>query len=146
MVLICIIIFVSLQSCVARKDSPAPGCIENLFFPSMGGCFGRSVILDIQVEPEIDCLLVEADNCNGGVLDIKNSCEEDFLLDEYRIESSSRMTFDVEEMQDGNFSLIETDINFSVYIPENDTIIILDGLIMDRQVKITYTKTKALCE
>jgi len=36
----------------------------------VGGCWGKSAIIDIKVEPAIDCLKIEVNNCNGGILEV----------------------------------------------------------------------------
>jgi hypothetical protein len=135
-----------LSSCVIKKDSPAPGCIEYVGIPSAGGCFGKTVILDIQVEPVMDCLAVEANNCNGGVLEIKNSCEEIVVVEGFEIPASGRATFDVVAMEDGQLSLQEIYSNFSEFVPEKDTLVMLNGLVNSQEIEITFTKTRALCE
>ena len=135
-----------LSGCVITKESPAPGCIEYVGVPIAGGCFGRTVILDIQVEPEIECLEARANNCNGGVFEIINDCDEEVFLEGFRIAPSSRITFDVAESEDGNFSFTEIWTNFSEYIPEEDTTVKMNGSMNDQEIMITFLKTKALCE
>ena len=61
----------------SEDDNPAPGCRESFGF---GGCFGTTVILDLSMEPESECLEIEVNNCNGGGLDVDNDCQEDLVL------------------------------------------------------------------
>ena len=70
-----------LAGCIVTKDSPAPGCRETLGFAPVGGCLGKTVILDLDVEPEVECLAIGVNNCNGGVLEVRNACSEALVLD-----------------------------------------------------------------
>ena len=47
---------VLLGGCVVKKDSPAPGCVEYWGLSPLGGCFGTTAIIDLEVEPEHACL------------------------------------------------------------------------------------------
>lgn len=62
------------------KDSPAPGCIVHRGISS-GGCSGKTIIRDLKIEPEIPCLHIEINNCNGGVLTIYNKCGRDLKIE-----------------------------------------------------------------
>lgn len=63
----------------APREMQAPGCIKSAGL-TIGGCFGKTLIKDLQIAPEIPCLRISVNNCNGGVLEIGNNCEEDLRL------------------------------------------------------------------
>ena len=106
-VIVCTLI---LSGCIV-KDSPAPGCVQSIGLPLAGGCFGKTAIVDLKVAgPE--CVVVEANNCNGGILEIRNSCPDTLQLSGMEILPSSSVSLDVIETE-GGFMLTETDSNFS---------------------------------
>jgi len=90
--LIILIVFVLYGCSDPSTESPAPGCRKSF---GMGGCFGKTVILDVAVEPAVDCLQFEGDNCNGGVLDVKNSCSENLVLGDVTVPAEEFAGFDV---------------------------------------------------
>jgi hypothetical protein len=136
----------SLSSCIVTKDSPAPGCVESLGFSMMGGCFGQTAILDLTAEPEIACLEFTVNNCNGGVLEVNNSCEETLVFDGVEIPSSGSANLDVVEEVGGRYSLRDVGGNFSDYIPDEDKRIAVTGVLGSQEVEVTFTKTAQLCE
>jgi len=131
--------------CMVKKDSPAPGCIEYWGPSPMGGCFGTTAILDLEVEPQLECLEVTVNNCNGGVLEVSNSCSEVLTLGQIAIQPGQRhVGLDVGR-QDGQHVLITVDSNFSQYIPEQDERVEIAGMLGRREVRISFVKTRALC-
>ncbi len=134
-----------LSGCITVKDSPAPGCIEYVGFPAAGGCSGKTAILDLSVEPEEACLDITANNCNGGVLEIHNECDETFTLGGVPIGPGDYVSLDVVKEDDG-FSLVEVSSNFSEYIPQVDEKIELVGVLGSREIWVRFTKTRQLCE
>jgi hypothetical protein len=145
---ICILLMLlsAVAGCVV-EDSPAPGCIKYLFGGApTGGCFGKSVITDLKVEPAIDCLTIEVNNCNGGILEVSNSCDEPFVLGSVEISPSEyNVGLDVLGKEDGHYLLAVTYSNFSSYIPQENELIELVGTLGDQEVWVSYIKTKALC-
>ena len=134
------------SGCVLVKDSPAPGCREYWGIAPMGGCFGKSVITDLTVEPELDCLSIEVNNCNGGILEISNDCDESFVLGGVVIEPSEHCVgLDVLAREDDTHLLTRTDSNFSDYIPDEDEHIELVGILGEQEVSVSYVKTCTLC-
>ena len=135
-----------LSGCIVTKDSPAPGCVESIGLPMSGGCFGKTIISDVTVEPEIECLVITANNCNGGVLEVNNSCNETLLFDGVEIPSLDRVSLDVVEEGGGTYSLIDVSSNFSDYIPKENKRITITGWLGGQEVKVVFTKTAQLCE
>ena len=134
-------------ACVIVKDSPAPGCVEYWGMPMIGGCFGKSVIEDLRVEPMMDCLKIEVNNCNGGILEVSNYCDEPFILGGVEIgPSGHNVGLDVLGKEDGSYILTATGSNFSDYIPEEDELIELVGMLGNREVRVSYVKTRKLCD
>lgn len=134
----------TLSGCILR-DSPAPGCIESIGLPSAGGCFGKTAIVDLEVVSAPDCVMMDVNNCNGGVLEIRNTCEEIIRLDGIEISPSGSINLDIIENQ-GSIEVIETDRNISQYIPEVDRRIMIIGVVGNQTIKLAFTKTKPLCE
>jgi len=144
--LLFLVLMLLMSGCIVRKDSPAPGCIEYWGIPPIGGCSGKTVIQDLQVEPEVDCLTVEVNNCNGGVLEIKNACGERLVLGGVEIEPSDGLvSLDVLKKESGQYLLAETASNFALYIPREDERIEIWGTLGSQKVKVSFTKTKELC-
>lgn len=130
------------------EDSPAPGCVKYSFGCSpAGGCFGKSIIEDLSVEPEIDCITIEVNNCNGGILEVSNACDEPFVLGGVEIAPHEHnVGLDVLGQENGVWLLTETATNFSDYIPAEDELIEILGTLGTQQVQVSYIKTKKLCE
>jgi hypothetical protein len=146
MPIIVVLLALLLSGCIVTQDSPAPGCVRSIGLPMSGGCFGKTVILDLTIEPENECLVITANNCNGGVLEVDNSCHETLVLDGVEIPSSDHVSLDVIEEESGTYSLSEVSSNFSTYIPEEDKSITITGLLGNQEVKVAFTKTAQLCE
>jgi len=140
-VILCMLI---LSGCIV-KDSPAPGCIESIGIPSAGGCFGKTAIVDLEVLSAPECVVVEANNCNGGVLEIRNTCDEAIQLEGIEILPSRLMSLDMKEAE-GSIEVLETDSNFSQYIPDVDERIEITGVVGNQTIKLAFTKTKPLCK
>ena len=135
------------SGCAVRKDSPAPGCVEYWGFPPMGGCAGKTVIQNLRVEPDLDCLTIEVNNCNGGVLEVRNACSEMLVLGGVEIEASTGpVSLDVQKGESGEYHLVETASNFALYVPQENERIELQGDLGAQEVKISFTKTKELCQ
>jgi len=133
--------------CLIKEDSPAPGCIEYWGPAPTGGCFGKSVVMDLTVEPLIECLSIEANNCNGGILEVSNACDEVFVLGGMDVgPGEQNVGLDVVGEEDGSHVLSRTASNFSNYLPEENEAIELMGALGDREVRVSFTKTKALCD
>jgi len=145
--LVAVLTTLLLSGCVVVKDSPAPGCVEYLGIGPMGGCFGKTALLDLTVSPEINCLDIEVNNCNGGVLEIQNGCAEALTFDGVEIASGETITLDVVVVKEGDgHRLVEISSNFSEYVPEWDEHVEVSGQLDGRDVTITFTKTAPLCE
>jgi len=134
------------SGCVLVKDSPAPGCREYWGLAPIGGCFGKSVITDLKVEPELDDLVIEVNNCNGGILEITNGYDEPFLLGGVEIDALEHcVSLDVAGKEGGRYLLTRTGSNFSEYVPEEDELIELVGTVGEQELRISYVKTGRLC-
>jgi len=144
--IIAVLLALLLSSCIVTKDSPAPGCVKSIGLPIMGGCFGKTVILDLTIEPENECLVITVNNCNGGVLEVDNSCHETLVLDGISIPSSDRVSLDLIEEENGMVSLSDVGCNFSDYIPEENKSIAITGLLGSQEIRVAFTKTAQLCE
>jgi hypothetical protein len=138
-------LLVTSVACVIQ-DSPAPGCVKYWPFAPMGGCSGKSAIKDLEVEPAIECLTIEVNNCNGGILEVSNHCNEPFVLGRVEIGPSEyNIGLDVLGKEEGRYLLTRSNSNFSDYIPQENELIELVGTLGDKEVRVSYIKTKELC-
>jgi len=112
----------------------------------MGDCFGKTAILNVAVEPAVDCLQVEGDNCNGGLPDIRNHCSEDLVLANVTAPAGEYSSLDVVREADGSFSLKAVDYNFSEFKPEEEPALSFTGLISSQEITFSFTKTAPLCD
>ena len=142
---LCVALVLSLSGCVV-KDSPAPGCVESIGLPMAGGCFGKTAILDLAVEPEIECLVVDVNNCNGGVLEVWNRCDETLVLGGVEVSPPDHVGLDVVEEEGGAYGLVEVSSNFSDHVPEADREIEIVGTLGAQEIRLAFTKTAKLCE
>jgi len=100
----------------------------------------------LAVEPETECLTIAVNNCNGGVLEVHNGCDETLVLGGVEIPSSDRVSLDVVEGDDGEYRLADVSSNFSDYVPEADTTIDVAGTLAEQEIRLAFTKTAKLCE
>lgn len=134
-----------LSGCVIVKDSPAPGCVERVGLPMMGGCFGKTALLDLTVEPATECLAISVNNCNGGVLDVRNNCDEPFVLGGIEVPPLESVTLDA-VAKGGEYALQEAYSNFIQYVPDTDASVEFTGQLGEQEIRVAFTKTAALCE
>lgn len=134
-----------LSGCMVTKDSPAPGCVEHVGFSGAGGCFGKTAIIDLSIEPETECLDITANNCNGGILEIHNDCGEEFILGGETIAPGDLVSLDL--VKEGTrYTLVEVSSNFSEYVGRTDERIELTGTLGGQEIVVAFTKTGPLCE
>ncbi len=140
-----LLVSVLLAGCLVKKDSPAPGCVEYWGLAPMGGCFGKTAIVDLRVEPEMECLQVSVNNCNGGILEVSNSCAEILFLSRITIHpGENNVGLDLGRENDEYF-LQRADSNFSQYIPAEGEAVEILGMMGAVEVRITFNKTSELC-
>lgn len=137
----------SLSGCgILYLNSEAPGCTRVLFGISAGGCSGTTVIRDVQIEPQIECLKkVAANNCNGGMLEFSNFCEKALIFGDVAINDYVN-SLDVIRDDAGNWIAVESTGNFTQEIVEKDTRITLNGTLGDQEVTLSFTKSAPLCD
>jgi hypothetical protein len=112
--LLLLIFILSLAGC----SSPAPGC--NTHIPwSYGGCFGKSAITDLSVTPSFDCLSIDTNNCNGGIIVISNLCNETVTIGKETIVPNSRHKGYGLSKEGNEYLLIPAVENWENYIPDN---------------------------
>ncbi len=135
-----------LSACIVTKDSPAPGCIKTIGCAGTGGCLGKTAILDLNVKPEHECLDITVNNCNGGVLEIQNSCPETLLLGGLELVPPDYVSLDVVQGPGGAYSLLDVHGNYSDYVPQEEQHIALTGWLGNQEIEVTFTKTAPLCQ
>ena len=134
-------------SCGGSEVSPAPGCnTGGGCFPVMGGCFGKTVIQDLVVTGGSDCLRIGVNNCNGGVIDIENDCQNDLIFNQVIIQPGDSMTLDLFQTTEGQFEFIQIASNFSEFVPKTNQRIEITGTMEDKSVRIAFVKTAPLCD
>ena len=145
-VLFIILSGISLTGCgIPYWVSDAPGCTR-VIGAKMGGCSGTTVIRDVQIEPQIDCLKkVEANNCNGGMLEFSNFCGQPLIFGDVAIDNYIN-SLDVIRDDAGNWIPVESNGNFTREIVEKDTRITLNGTLGDQKVSLSFTKSAPLCD
>jgi hypothetical protein len=111
-----------------------------------GGCSGKTAILDLSVAPAIACLDIAVNNCNGGVIEVDNDCQETLTLGGVEIPPADYVSLDVVEGKDGTYTMRDVSSNFSDYIPPEDRRITLTGVLGGQEIKVAFTKTALLCE
>ncbi len=142
--IVCLIALTA-SGCLVKRDSPAPGCIEYWGPAPMGGCFGKTAILELKVEPQTECLEITVNNCNGGVLEVSNTCAEMLVLDQLTVHPGERHVGLDLDRQNGEYVLKPSGSNFSDYVPSEDAFVEIRGLLGAQEVKISFIKTKELC-
>jgi hypothetical protein len=140
------LLFVTLLSgCIVVRDSPAPGCVKTIGVGAIGGCFGKTVVLDLVVEPEIECLSIAVNNCNGGVLEVQNRCGEALVIEGVEMPAEEYLVLDIAK-DDGRYVPLVTNTNFSDYTPVVDEQVEMTGQLGGQEIAVSFIKTAALCE
>ena len=131
--------------CLRVKDSPAPGCVKYLGLAPIGGCSGKTIITDVEITPTIACLTIEPNNCNGGVLDVVNQCDETLKLGDVEIPPGDHTILDL--VRDGDsVRLVPAASNFSGYTPEDKQTYKFSGSLGAEEITLSFTKTAPLCD
>lgn len=116
----------------------APGCEGAGISPT--GCLGKSLIKDIKVEPTVECLKVEANNCNGGILEIDNKCADDLEVGSKTVRAGSFRLIEFVRDGAGDIRVIEPEGNPDSYNPEKEDTLSAKGKLGETEVIISYTK------
>lgn len=144
---LCIVLSLAGTGCLRVEDSPAPGCVKYVGLAPAGGCFGKSIIRDLKVEPAMPTLVIEANNCNGGVLGIRNLDSQAVNLGGVETGPGEYCILDIQgRLADGAYVLKKTDSNFSGYIPAVDEKVAVAGRLGNREFAVTYIKSCRLCK
>jgi hypothetical protein len=146
-IILLLIAAVTACGCIIVRDSPAPGCIKYIGIPTMGGCSGKTAIINLNIEPKPECIKIEVNNCNGGVLEISNRCTVPLVIGGISIAPQElHASLDIESNKDGRCTLIRTSTNFSRYIPAANEKIDLSGKLGEQAIRVSFTKTAKLCD
>lgn len=86
-----------LTGCVT---SPAPGCSFYLI-PGPTGCFGKTAVSNVSLNPENQCIKLQVNNCLGGSIRVDNKCNEDLNIAGMHISKSDRGTIEVSQLIEG---------------------------------------------
>jgi hypothetical protein len=141
---VCFVIFIIIYLIwgIPIKDSPAPGCKRYLIpgFQPSGGCFSKFAIINVKIEPSIDCLDIKVYNCLSPHITIKNCCGEDIVFQDGKILHKSKYCGE-EYYLEGYEAIARYDT-----APAENTNYKLNGTVRDRNFTIFYTVTKRLCD
>jgi len=124
-------------------STTAPGCY-NKYSPFVGGCFGKNLIRNFKIEPNLpNCLEIRPHTCQGARLEVYNQCDTDVIIDEIKMdEMYNYLLF----TKSGNGTIVGFKGNIDVYpYPAEDENIVVNGKIGDVNFNISYVITKALC-
>lgn len=122
--------------------SEAPGCTRWIG-ANIGGCSGVTAIENLKIEPAIECLTARANNCNGGMIEIWNDCEQTLVIGDLIYPPHNDL--DVIQDAEGNWIPVESDGNFVRQIPAQDIQLTLAGRLGEQEVKLSFTKSAPLC-
>ena len=142
--LVLLVIVFLLNGCIVTKNSPAPGCVRYLGPAPMGGCFGKQIIRDIHLEPAEACLTITANNCNGGVLEMNNHCNQPVMLGGTTMVADQHVSLDVRRDGKG-YHLMRAGGNISEYLPQADEHIMVTGSLGNTPLHLEFVKTEPLC-
>ena len=132
------------------SDIP-PGCNPK-YQGTIGGCNGKAQIEQLKLDGAPSCLYALANNCNGGVVEINNRCEgRNLSLGSLTIAplSNDRGTATAVELEKDNnqkITIKESRGNYASYFPKETEELSIDGDMEGQKVKLSYIKTKQLCE
>ncbi len=132
-----------LVGCIVH-DSPAPGCIERVGPAPLGGCRGKTIIRDLRLEPQSDCLQMVVNNCNGGVVEVRNDCAAPLHFEGLIIPPQGTAALDGVAVE-GGYILTETAGNFALTTPAHDLSLTFVGELGGSPITLTFTKTAPLC-
>ncbi len=133
-----VFLLVFLSGCII-KNSPAPGCIKYWPVRPIGGCFSRFAIINTRIEPPIDCIKLEINNCNPPLkIRLINNCKEDVYVQgekiPYEVESCYiplQIYYLAKDLQ-GNVVLTES----RVCLKRNENVSVT-GFVGEEQFKVS---------
>jgi hypothetical protein len=78
-------------------------------------------------------------------LEVSNACAEMLVLDQITVQPGElHVGLDLDR-QNGQYVLESSDSNFSEYVPAEDELVEIRGMLGAQEVKISFVKTKELC-
>jgi len=120
-----------------KAEAKAPGCEG----PSgITGCMGKSFIKDINIEPSVECLKIDANNCNGGVLEIENKCNAGLEIGGKTIAAGSHKLIEFVKNYPGSTFVIELKGNFDSYTPLLEDTLTIEGKLGEQDITLSYLK------
>lgn len=84
-------------------------------------------------------------NCNGGVVDIRNNCVEDFKMGEVVIGPDKAGSMELHRIK-GKVEALRAQGNYASYFPGQHETLEATGLLGKTKIKIGYKKSKKLCD
>ncbi len=125
-----------------NTEIKAPGCEGAGIVPT--GCLGKSVIKDINAQPTFECLKLDANNCNGGILGIENRCDTDLEIGGKTVHANSYKGIEFVRNREGKIFVTEPGGNVDTYNPEDEDLLSVKGKLGEKEITISYTK-KNVC-
>jgi hypothetical protein len=139
-----------LRSASSWANEVPPGCFPT---SSIGGCSGKNLIDSIDFKAPT-CLLVIPNNCNGGVLEIQNSCDTSLQLGDLVLPAvphtstapfPSFPTIELFRDKQGIVKAKLSNGNYESYTPSETEVLEIKGTLGSQPVVLSYRKTKPLC-
>ena len=116
------------------------GCVN--LFSDIHGCFGENEILDLNINPKFACLSIRANNCNDGVLEITNNCDQKVKIGDLDIPKGD-FSFELLKDEVGNVYINYTRGNYATYNPKNNETLSINGFVGESQFHLSYLKTSS---
>ena len=125
----------------AEVKETAPGCSLGA---GIAGCTGKSIITNLIIDPDVGCVKIKPNNCNGGVLEIENSCDSAFLIGGFDMPAKSTATVELIK-ENGAYRAKEARGNLASYFPQTNEDAGFTAQSGSKKIKIALVKTAKLC-
>lgn len=130
-----------------NKEEMPPGCYS---MKVAGGCFGKNTNLNFYLSPKLpECITVESSDCQCAQLWIDNSCPQDDKITIQGVPIARGNTYLLFELDGETNEVVRVAPGNGQYwgdYPIQDEEILLNMKINNEIYKISYTRTKQLCE
>ncbi len=125
----------------AEVKEAAPGCSLGA---GISGCTGKSIITNLMIDPDVGCVKITPNNCNGGVLEIENSCDSSFVIGGFNMPANSSAIVELVK-ENGAYRAKEARGNFANYYPDKNEDVGFTAQSGSKKIKVSLVKTAKLC-
>ncbi len=120
-----------------ETQQTAPGCNGG---GGITGCLGKSFIRNASLEPAFNCVRLDPNNCNGGVLGVENHCEDDLTIGGVVVAAGEFKNVELVREAGGAVAVVEPEGNFDSYNPETADELGVYGTLGAQAVQLSYVK------